>query len=92
MTGFESVITAIIYALSIELSKDHNDIYNSSYNEWMEGMAEVREIDLIACEMTYIESWMAAFSAFERCEAACSSENKGPYFLGVTHYSYGEGA
>jgi hypothetical protein len=26
------------------------------------------------------------------CEAACSSENKGPYFLGVTHYSYGEGA
>ena len=26
---------------------------------------------------------MAAFSAFERCEAACSSENKGPYFLGA---------
>jgi len=46
-------------------------------------MAEVREIDLIAREMTYIESWMAAFSAFERCEAACSSENKGPYFLGA---------
>ena len=70
----------------------YNEWRNYVYNSWLEGMAEVREIDLIAREMTYIESWMAAFSAFERCEAACSSENKGPYFLGVTHYSYGEGA
>jgi len=40
--------------------------------------------------MTYI------IYEYEGCRhskgAACSSENKGPYFLGVTHYSYGEGA